>query len=163
MKRYIILLGTNLGDRLAQLNSACTFVSERVGRVEIKSSVYETDAWGFEEQPAFLNQVISGMTAFSPEELISELLSIERDMGRVREGKWQPRLIDIDLLFLDDLHISTEKLELPHPMLHKRRFTLLPLSEIFPDFRHPVLRHTVSELLSLLDDPLEVRLYQKMP
>lgn len=152
----MLLLGSNLGDREANLAIAREAIGQRIGAVDRESSLYETAAWGKTDQGAFLNQVVSGMTSLSATGLLTEILSIETSMGRVRQVKWSPRVIDIDILFLDDQCIELPDLTIPHPMLHLRRFTLVPLCEIFPDFRHPVFGKPLSALLESLEDPLEV-------
>ena len=159
--RYIILLGTNLGNRLEALKTAEKLISEEIGPVEISSQVYETAAWGNTDQSAFLNKVISGKSGLKPDEVVSRALLIEEQMGRVRKEKWEPRKIDIDLLFFEDQVISTPDLTIPHPRLHLRRFTLAPLSDIFPDFSHPVLGKTISQLLAEVNDPLPVNLFSE--
>lgn len=158
-KRYILLTGSNIGDRLLELETARQLIGQKIGAVDRCSSVFETAAWGNTDQGAFLNQIVSGITAKNALEVMRLALDIEKEMGRFREKKWAPRTIDIDLLFLDDQVITSEELTLPHPLLHQRKFTLVPLCEIFPDFRHPVLKTTMAELLAGLSDPLDVRVY----
>jgi 2-amino-4-hydroxy-6-hydroxymethyldihydropteridine diphosphokinase len=157
--RFIILLGSNLGDRLLELETARRLINERIGVVDRSSSVFETEAWGNTNQAAFLNRVVSGRTPKNPHQVMQYALAIEEEMGRFREKKWAPRSIDIDLLFLDDQVITSPELTLPHPLLHQRKFTLVPLCEIFPDFRHPVLNLSMTELLAGLSDPLAVRIF----
>lgn len=157
--RYFLLLGSNVGDRLDELQVARQRVSNAIGVPDKISAVYETAAWGNTEQQPFLNQVISGLTRLDAFQVMQEALAAERSRGRIREAKWAPRTIDIDLLFFDDQRITTPELTVPHPMLHLRRFTLVPLCEIFPDFRHPVTGHTLRHLLEALEDPLPVHRY----
>ncbi len=154
----ILLTGSNVGDRLQNLRTAreiligegyCSLVSE--------SSVYETGAWGNINQSAFLNQAIAVKTALQPLELLHVILNIEKQMGRERNEKWEPRLIDIDIIFYNDEVIKTEALVLPHPFVHERKFALVPLAEIIPDWVHPVFQKTVSTLLQEVNDPLEVK------
>lgn len=154
----ILLLGSNLGDRLSNLNEAYNKISESTREILISSSIYETEPWGFRHQNLFLNQVLVVNTDLSPESLLHLLLNIEKELGRKRRQKsFQARIIDIDILFYDDLIISTNKLKIPHPKLHERRFVLEPLNEILPDLIHPVLLKSVARLLKESKDPLLVR------
>lgn len=159
MHRYFLLLGSNVGDRSDELNSAFRLISRSIGLPDKVSSVYQTAAWGRTDQQPFLNQVVSGMTELDASAVMQAALAAERLLGRIREVKWAPRTIDIDLLFFDDQRISEPELTVPHPMLHLRRFTLVPLCEIFPDFRHPVFGKSLRQLLEELEDPLDVSRY----
>lgn len=161
--RYFLLLGSNVGDRMNELKTARELISHSIGTPDMVSAVYETAAWGRTDQQPFLNQVVSGMTGLEATAVMQAALAAERSRGRVRDEKWAPRTIDIDLLFFDDQQISTPALTVPHPMIHLRRFTLVPLCEIFPDFRHPIIGRTIRELLEGLDDPLDVHRYTPEP
>ena len=154
----IILLGSNIGDRLSILEEASLQIGSRIGNPLISSSIFETEPWGFKHENYFLNQVIGLKTNLSPHMLLTELLRIEKEMGRERSKEgYQARTIDLDILFYNDLIISENNLEIPHPRLHERRFTLLPLNEILPDYIHPVLKKSVSSLLNECNDTLMVK------
>ncbi len=156
METVYLLLGSNLGDRQANLRM-CLQRLNRMGKITAVSSVYETKAWGKHDQPDFLNQTVAIQTPESPEELLATILAIEIDLGRVRQEKWGSRIIDIDILLFGNRIIDTEKLKVPHPNLPERRFALTPLTEIAPDIIHPVLNKTVKSLLEECADTLVVR------
>jgi len=147
MENHIVYLalGSNLGDRLANLKQAISSLTPQLD-VKTKSQVYETPPWGFEDQPKFLNQVIKAQTYLDPEPLLKHLKRLEVALGRQESFPNGPRLIDIDLLFYDDLVLNKPFLVIPHPRLHERGFVLLPLMDIAPDLVHPVHKKTVQEL-----------------
>lgn len=151
-----LLLGANLGDRVQTLRRATNFIAERVGKVVRQSGLYETAPWGVADQPVFLNQVLAVQTKLKPETVLAQTQAIEQDLGRVREEKWGARIIDIDMLYYDDLVWQSEALTIPHPYLHQRRFTLVPLAEIAPAFVHPVFGKTTVALLAECEDKGEV-------
>ena len=157
MNKAVILTGTNEGDLSSNLELALELVSENTGKVIKTSGVYETEPWGRKNQPVYYNQVFEINTPLDAFSLMKKLLSIEKKMGRERTIKWAPRLIDLDILYFNDEIINTPELKVPHPHLHDRRFTLVPLTEILPDFIHPVLKKTSSELLQDLADNLNVK------
>lgn len=154
--RTVISLGTNMGDRLQHLKTAVKKFGESAGRVIQISSVYETEAWGIQGQQAFYNQVMLCSTTLLPRELLNALLDIEMEMGRIREVKWGPRLIDLDILYYENRIINEPGLQIPHPFISQRRFILVPLAETAPEWKHPVSGLTAEELLPLCDDKLEV-------
>ena len=161
MSGCFLLLGTNLGDKSQNLLTAKEQIVSKIGALNSESSIYHTSAWGKEDQGDFLNQVLSVKTALSPQEVLSCCLSIEKEMGRIRFEKWGERLIDIDILYFDDLITKEENLIVPHQELQNRKFTLIPLVELAPDFVHPILVKTNRQLLELCKDDLEVKVYQQ--
>lgn len=157
-KTYL-LLGSNLGDRKLMLKNAAVVISQKIGVIESYSSIYETLAWGIEDQPAFLNQVIKVETSLHPQKLLTTINGIEKELGRVRHQKWGERLIDIDILYYNEDIIETENLVIPHPEIINRRFTLIPLAEIAPNYIHPIIKKNQSALLEICPDKLEVKNY----
>lgn len=142
------------------MGSAYDLITKRIGLVKQASDLYETAPWGGIEQPAFLNQVLEVETECEPEEVLRLILDIEHELGRVRYEHWGARHIDIDLLYYGSVHRATARLTLPHPRLHERRFTLVPLAQIAPDFIHPLLHKTNAELLEACTDQEEVNLFE---
>jgi 2-amino-4-hydroxy-6-hydroxymethyldihydropteridine diphosphokinase len=142
--------GSNLGNREGFLSNAEEEIAVRAGHIEAASEIIETTPWGNTNQPHFLNRVLRVKTQLSPLFLIECLLDIEKRMGRNRQEKWGPRIIDLDILFFDDQIINDPGLCVPHPYLHEREFVLKPMVELAPDFMHPVLKKTMSELLQEL-------------
>lgn len=157
MAQVFLLLGSNLGDRRSLLTETIKHIEQQVVPVTVASSVYETQSWGKTDEPDYLNQVIMLYTNEAPELLLHKLLSIEQEMGRERRVRWGARVIDVDILFYGDSVIDTPELQIPHPRLHERRFTLEPLAEIAPGFVHPVFNKDVLQLLNELHDNLIVK------
>lgn len=151
-----IIQGSNIGDRLRNLDEAARSIEQHIGVVERTGSVYETAPWGNTDQRSFYNRVLMVKTILTPEKLLESLLAIESTMGRSRSEKWEPRIIDLDILFYDELIFSSAELTIPHPHLHERRFTLLPLDELVPELIHPVLKLSVRELLNRCSDKGDV-------
>jgi 2-amino-4-hydroxy-6-hydroxymethyldihydropteridine diphosphokinase len=142
-----LALGSNLGNRLENLKEAISSLSPQM-TVKAKSHVYETLPWGFEDQPKFLNQALKAQTYLQPEPLLKHIKRLEIALGRKPSFQNGPRLIDIDILFYDDLVLNTPSLTIPHPRLHERGFVLLPLMDIAPDLTHPVTKKSVREMLA---------------
>ncbi len=157
MNTAYLLIGGNLGNRSAYLQQARELIEQSCGNIVHSSAIYETAAWGFTDQPSFYNQALALETPLSPERLMQQLLDIEADMGRIRSIKLGPRIIDLDILLIDALVISSGLLTLPHPALPQRRFALLPLCEIAPSLMHPVMHKTVTQLLEACTDALDVQ------
>jgi 2-amino-4-hydroxy-6-hydroxymethyldihydropteridine diphosphokinase len=149
MKEHIVYLalGSNLGNRLSNLKEAIAALPPQM-EVKAKSAVYETPPWGYEDQPKFLNQVIKVTTYLDPEPLLKHLKRLEVTLGRKETFQNGPRLIDIDILFYDDLILNTRSLVIPHPRLQERGFVLLPLMDIDPDLTHPVSKKSVREMMT---------------
>ncbi len=158
MARLFLLLGGNLGNKERIFTNARIRLEEELGQITQMSSVYETEPWGFQSDYLFWNQVILIETEQSPCEALKKTKAIEQELGRVRKAeRYSSRLIDIDLLFYDDLVFHEPQLELPHPRIIDRRFVLEPLSEIAPNMLHPVFRQTIMELLENCSDTLRVK------
>ena len=145
-----LALGSNLEDRLANLKQAIVSLPPQMV-VKAKSRVYETPPWGYADQPMFLNQVLQAKTYLDPEPLLRHIKRLEVALGRKTGFRNGPRLIDIDILFYDDLVLETPALTLPHPHLHERGFVLLPMMDIAPDLVHPVKQKSIREMVAFCD------------
>ena len=156
MNEVYLLTGGNIGDRLRYLSGARTEINIRCGTILLESSVYETAAWGNEEQQPFLNQVLKVQTEQTAGQILRTILQIEEELGRKRSLKYAPRTIDIDILFFNNDVIQQPGLSIPHPQIQNRRFVLVPLNEIAPAKMHPVLNKTIAQLLSECPDLLAV-------
>ncbi len=159
MNRAYLLTGGNLGNREETLALARHLIDQHCGSISHASALYETAAWGKTNQPAFLNQALEIYTPLNAKQLIRRILKTEKMMGRVRKEKYDPRIIDIDILFFNNETHEYSFLSVPHPEIQNRRFALIPLTEIAPDHEHPVLNKTVSQLLKECPDTLEVKKY----
>lgn len=153
-----VLLGSNLGDRPAYLRQARQELATTAGELVAISSLYETAAWGLEDQPAFLNQALTVRTQLSASALLAACQATEQQAGRERLQHWGARTLDVDILLFGQEIIATPTLTVPHPALPARRFALLPLAQIAPQLVHPQLHQTVAELLAACPDPLPVQL-----
>lgn len=156
----VLLLGSNLGNRIEHLERARLELTADVGSIIQMSNIYESEPWGFKDQLPFLNQALILETDYRPHIVLENNLQIEQRMGRIRETPWGPRIIDIDILFYEELIYEASDLQIPHPHISDRRFVLTPLDEIIPEFRHPVLGKTMKELLQECEDPGQISVYE---
>jgi 2-amino-4-hydroxy-6-hydroxymethyldihydropteridine diphosphokinase len=152
-----LLLGSNLGDRAALLQAAREQLAATAGKILAASALYETAAWGLEDQPAFLNQALAIGTAMPAEQLLAQCLAAEHQAGRERRERWGSRTLDVDILLYGDEIIEQPGLTVPHPRLAERRFALAPLAEIAAQLIHPGLGLSIAQLLAQCPDPLPVR------
>ncbi|MGN7786761.1 2-amino-4-hydroxy-6-hydroxymethyldihydropteridine diphosphokinase [Niabella sp. 22666] len=157
IKETYLIMGTNLGNRKANLQRAIVEIEQHIGPILNASSVYETEPWGVTDQPGFYNQVLKVATSLNPQQLLTATLAIENEMGRIRAERYGARIIDIDILFFDDLVIDTDQLTIPHPRIIERNFVLAPLAEIAHDLVHPLLHQTISEIWKASKDQLGVK------
>ena len=159
MKTIYLSTGSNLGDRKANLFYASQYVQNEIGKLVLSSSIYKSEPWGFVSEEMFFNQVLEVETMLSPFEVLEKIQKIEKALGRIKTSQqWISRIVDIDLLFYEDLILNTELLKIPHPLLHKRKFVLFPLHEIKPGYMHPEFFKTVSELLEICEDQTNITL-----
>ncbi len=161
INKTFLLLGGNVGDVKSTFSKSRNLIQERIGAIEKSSAIYSSQAWGKEDQPDFLNQVLLVQTKLEPLNLLKVILDIEIELGRVRFETWGERAIDIDILFYNDLVLESSELMIPHPYLHERMFTLVPLAEISNGLLHPVLKKSIEELLLSCPDSLKVKPIEK--
>jgi len=161
--KAFIGVGSNIGEKIENCIKAISFLNRIEGCSVIKrSSFYKTEPIGYKDQDWFVNCAVMIETELSPYELLKKLKEIELLMGREKGIKWGPRIIDLDILMYEDIVIDEDELTIPHPLMHKRRFVLVPMNEIAPDIEHPVLKKSIKELLRRLpEDGQEVFLLKK--
>lgn len=147
-----LLLGSNLGDRKAYLDEAKNRISQSIGTIKQHSAIYKTEPWQTSDQDSFYNQAVEVHTALDPNRLLKAIHAIEQDLARVRNQRWGPRTIDIDIMTYDDRVLVMEGLCVPHRLMHKRRFALEPMVDICKDYEHPVMRKSLSLLLDQCAD-----------
>lgn len=156
-----ISTGSNIGDRYEALIKAREMLNNKAGIVTIHSSIYETEPWGFDAETHFLNQVLVIQTMLQPLRLMKVILDIEKQMGRKRNHlRYEPRIIDIDILLYGRDIIKKHNLQIPHPRMQHRKFVLVPLSEIAPDMVHPVSKLRIAELLDQVKDECKIKLWK---
>lgn len=158
-------IGSNLEDREYNIEDALDRIVENIGIIHKVSSFYETEPWGFTTDERFLNIAAEAETDLNPEDLMSIITKIENRMGRIRENsvEYTSRIIDIDILLYGDMVINHPDLKIPHPLMHERKFVLVPMNEIAPDAVHPVFGQTISELLAVCSDTGEVKKLEHRP
>ena len=147
-----LLLGCNMGNCLETFTQAKVELQKSIGELCNESKLYLTDSWGNTNQQQFLNQAISLETNYSSMDCLKKILEIETKLGRIRNEKWQPRTIDIDILLYGDQIVEEEDLKIPHPFLHQRKFALIPLIDISNNLIHPVFKKNISNILHEIDD-----------
>lgn len=153
--KTILLLGSNLENPILQLETAILKISQIVSSYRV-SSIYKTAAWGNTDQADFFNQAMEIESDYSASELLEKLLQIEQSMGRQRIHKWEPRIIDIDIIAMENLIVNTETLQVPHPHMQNRLFVLIPMDELNDTWHHPILDKSINELISECKDELAV-------
>ena len=152
-----LIIGTNLGDKLANLNEAIAMIKSSIGDITKSSSIYETEPWGITDQPTFFNQVVEVQTQSDAFAVLQAISKIEKDMGRIRGEKYGARIIDIDILFFNNEIYDTPELTVPHPRIAERNFVLAPLAEIAGHLQHPVSNKPVAELWNVSKDKLGIK------
>jgi 2-amino-4-hydroxy-6-hydroxymethyldihydropteridine diphosphokinase len=156
MNTLYLLLGSNMGNSRQQFVKAKKNIAKQIGVISRQSNLYSTAAWGNTNQPDFLNQVIITTTKLTAAQTMQTILTIEKEMGRIRTKKNAPRIIDIDILFFNKAIITEKDLQVPHPQLQNRNFVLVPLNQLSPNLKHPVLNKTIHQLLRVCPDKLTV-------
>jgi 2-amino-4-hydroxy-6-hydroxymethyldihydropteridine diphosphokinase len=156
MNKVYLLIGGNLGDRLVNMLNAIRLIEIQCGRIIEKSSIYETEAWGFTDQPVFYNQALLLETHLDAQNLMQQFIDIELALGRKRDIPLGPRSIDIDIIYFNEDVIALPNITIPHPRMEKRNFVLTPLSEIAPQYIHPILKLSNVQLLKDCEDKSHV-------
>jgi 2-amino-4-hydroxy-6-hydroxymethyldihydropteridine diphosphokinase len=161
MTKTYLLLGSNMGNRETFLSKALTEIDATIGKISKKSKIYQTEPWGEKEQEDFLNIAVEVETKLKPKKILEKIHEIEKLLDREETYKWGPREIDIDILFYGDEMISEVDLTIPHPFIHERKFTLIPLAEIAPELYHPIMGANIMDLLLECEDQSEVLEFRK--
>ncbi len=161
MNTFYLHLGSNKGNRTDFLTDAMKRISSKIGEIKEQSSIYQTEPWGKKDQDEFLNLAIKVDSNLEPGDVLSAIKNIEVSMGVEKREKWGPRIIDIDILYCNDVVMETENLVIPHPHIYERNFVLIPLMEIAGDFIDPVKDISIEEIFDLCKDESEVLLYEE--
>lgn len=161
MIKTYLLLGSNMGNREDFLSKALTEINASIGKITKKSKIYQTEPWGEKEQEDFLNIAVEVETKLKPKKILEKIHEIEKLLDREETYKWGPREIDIDILFYGEEMISEMDLTIPHPFIHERKFTLIPLAEIAPELYHPIMGANIMDLLLECEDQSEVLEFRK--
>lgn len=156
MSTAYIGIGSNLGDREENCEKALAILEQKGIKTVKRSSMIETEPWGVKEQPKFMNMAVEVTTDLLPDQLLQKLKEVETEMGRTETTRWGPRVIDLDILFYNDMVMNSPGIDIPHPHMHEREFVLQPLTEIAPDKIHPVLKKSVRELLLGLSESAQI-------
>ena len=156
-----LLLGSNIGDKKAEIEKAIQFIQKKIGKVKAISSLYESEPWQGPGQDNYMNRAIQIETTLTPDDLLKQIKSAEKILGRKSNEKWAAREIDIDILFFGRKVIKQKELQIPHPHMHERNFAIIPMMEIAPDFKHPTLDLTMDELYEQTLDASEVILHEE--
>jgi 2-amino-4-hydroxy-6-hydroxymethyldihydropteridine diphosphokinase len=151
MNRVCIAFGSNIGDRYGAVSDAFKLIEENGMKILLKSQIIETEPYGYEDQPSFINGALLVETELSCREVLTRLLAIEKDLGSVRKFKWGPRIIDLDIIFFNEEIYDEEDLKVPHPDMKNRIFVLKPLNDICPGYVHPIFKKSVAEMLEELE------------
>ena len=158
MEKVYLCLGGNIGDTRNYLQNAVAMIGRRIGRIVSQSAIYQSEPWGFNAEQMFLNQVVVAETGLEPHAVLELCLQIEAELGRTRSGNgYEPRTIDIDIVFFGNRIIDQPDLQVPHPLMHRRNFVLRPLCDVAADFVHPVFGLTVRQLAAICNDKAVVR------
>ena len=161
MHTYYLHLGSNKGDRTSYLSNAIKQITAKIGQVTDQSAIYQTEPWGKKDQDEFLNMAIKVESNLVPEDALNAAKKIETDMGSEKKEKWGPRIIDIDILYCNDLIMEKDNLVIPHPHIYERNFVLIPLMEIAGDFIDPVKEMSIEDIFDLCKDESEVLMFEE--
>lgn len=157
MNSICLLLGSNIENRLLNISKAIVLIEKKIGEIIERSSIYETEPWGFRSKDKFINLALTARTTLKPNEILEHILQIEKELGRKKTRKgYESRLIDIDIIFYNSEVVNTKKLIIPHPKLPERKFALIPVNEINSEYVHPVLNQPVNQILANCTDKKKV-------